>query len=195
MSKDIVINQHNLSKLTKRLKKNLDAYYSHPIPLHDVQSIFARMLGTSSLHELQQCLIKNKKPTLENKSAIKEIDGFGEYMESYLVVESNFFEKLGAPFFNHSDQYSIIDATCYQQDENRLFKDIFQALASLSNNTMMVVLYHKSTTPYSGISEFYFCKNTDGLYCYTMKGYGNNNFFETVSSDIKEILIKKIKLK
>lgn len=165
MSNNIVINQENISKLTKRLKKSLDQNFNQKTPLYQAKNIFAQMLGKSSLHELQENLKTIKNNNIDNKNYIIE---YGEYIESYLLIENCFFEKVSAPFFNNGDEYAIIDAKSYIDDKNtQVFQKLQDALTFMEPSKIIIKLYHKDKNFYQGICDFYYYYNKKNqiVYC------------------------------
>lgn len=108
---DIIVNQKNLSRFTKRLQKSLSKNLTQEIPLHLASLILAETFGVDSIHHLQQKLTEETK---DETLVIKEL--IENYFSSNLNTKILGFSII-ANDFNDSVSFNISAKSKKYEDE------------------------------------------------------------------------------
>lgn len=108
---DIIVNQKNLSRFTKRLQKSLSKNLKQEIPLHLASLILAETFGVDSIHHLQQKLTEETK---DETLVIKEL--IENYFSSNLNTKIIGFSII-ANDFNDSVSFNISAKSKKYEDE------------------------------------------------------------------------------
>jgi len=108
---DIIINQKNLSRLSKRLQKSLSKNLNQEIPLHLATLIFAETFGVDSIHHLQQKLNQeNKDETIIIKEFIENYfsSNLSSNILNFTVIANDFNDSvsfnISAKSKKHADE-------------------------------------------------------------------------------------------
>lgn len=147
------ITEGNISRFSKRLKKSIQNNLQQDISLAQATLLIAEMLGTNGINQMQSILKEEAKqasfnknfldkkkldvvmlPNPDNLEVITLSDGFEKRYLKFAVVEIDFIERRGMPYYINDPYFAIVnllgvkakffnnldDATAYTHDKKQL---------------------------------------------------------------------------
>lgn len=158
---DIIITEKNLSRFIKRLKNTLEQDLQIQVSHNKASLLLAKTFGVDSLHHLQQKLAKvhsyDSNNLRNNHSNLVHLEECGECIHYFVLVDTHFFEKQGAPFAFHNDIFCHI----HLENHEAYFFDTFEdAIKNVKQEYSIINYYHPlNQDKLKGFGNFYTYQN------------------------------------
>lgn len=146
---DIIINQDNLSRFSKRLKKAVEKELGTSISLNQATLFIAKMLGNNSIHELQKNLAKGASlqepisqqfsyiPNPENLEIITLCNGTEKRYLQYAIVFHDFMDRKGVIPYHNDSSYGVLNLF---GEEAFVVNDLESAFHNIQQNHKYMIL-------------------------------------------------------